>query len=390
MAGRPNPKDYMFTQLSGETCIKEPGSINGYDFVIEDLDNCTVYLLDHMAQLTADACKNCVLHIGPVEGSVFLRDCSDCIVTAACGQFRTKNCSNLRVFIFCNSDPSIEYSSALYFAPYSMSYPQQDNHFLKAGLDLGSDKWSQVFDFNAEDNVQHWILMPILEFQEFRYERSELGEPVNPVPRHEHYGGQLTSQLFIGSQQQTIQGMQTFGFDALQKDAEKVMEINSAKQYEDFFGESGAGYSSNSVEAFGYSQGNEVFGQGQEVIQDELSSEEEVDKEELELLKLRDIENQDRMRKLEDKDREERRLKEDKRKDSREDLQRWYNDRAKILEQKKDFNKEQEKVHYQKKEDFKSGNPWKKVGSMVDFKEITEKKPINRMRQVLLAKKNES
>jgi protein XRP2 len=397
MAARPNPKDFMFSRLSGETCVKEPGAINGYDFVIEDLDNCTVYLLDHMAQVTADMCKNCILHIGPVEGSVFLRDCSDCIVTAACGQFRTKNCSNLRVFLFSNSDPSIEYSTTLYFAPYSMKYPLQDSHFLKAGLDIGSDKWSQVFDFNAEDNVKHWALLPPQEFQEFIYQRPELGEPVNPVPRHASYGGALTHSLLIGSQKQEISGMQSFGFDALQKDAEKVMQTNSAPQYDDFFGDSTAynppagGYSPPSVD-FGFSAGNQAndpFGQPQ-AIPIVLGGEEEVDQEEIELHRLREIENQDRMRKLEDKDREERRLKEEKRKSSREELQKWYNDRAKILEQKKIYNREQEKDYMLKKEEFRMGNPWKKVGSMVDFKETTEKKAVNRMRQVLLAKKNES
>jgi hypothetical protein len=61
-----------------------------------------------------------------------------------------------------------------------------------------------------------------------------------------------------------------------------------------------------------------------------------------------------------------------------------------MLEAKKDYNREQEKDYHAKKQDFKTGNPWKKVGSMIDFKETTEKKAVTRMRQVLLAKKNEA
>ena len=44
-----NRKDYMFSQLNGEEVMKTPGQVNGLDFAIRFLENCTVKLLDHTA-----------------------------------------------------------------------------------------------------------------------------------------------------------------------------------------------------------------------------------------------------------------------------------------------------------------------------------------------------
>ena len=46
-----NRHDFIFKDKKGETLIKRPGDINGIDFVIKNLEDCKVYLLDHIAQL---------------------------------------------------------------------------------------------------------------------------------------------------------------------------------------------------------------------------------------------------------------------------------------------------------------------------------------------------
>ena len=44
-----NKEDFRFINRKDETLIKMPGDINGIDFQIRDLHNCTVYLLDWTA-----------------------------------------------------------------------------------------------------------------------------------------------------------------------------------------------------------------------------------------------------------------------------------------------------------------------------------------------------
>ena len=79
-----NKADFMFKAQQDQLLVKRPGDINGIDFMIKDLENCTVVLLDHCAQIQVDRCKNTKFFIGPVKASIFLRDCEDCEVTVAC------------------------------------------------------------------------------------------------------------------------------------------------------------------------------------------------------------------------------------------------------------------------------------------------------------------
>ena len=37
-------------------------------FFLKSLKNCSVYLFDHVAQLSVDDCKNCKFFIGPSKG----------------------------------------------------------------------------------------------------------------------------------------------------------------------------------------------------------------------------------------------------------------------------------------------------------------------------------
>lgn len=72
---RPNPKDFIIQRKKGETIVKRPGDIRGYDFCIMDCVDCTIVLADFSAQLQIDDCVNCKIFIGPVDGSAFFRDC---------------------------------------------------------------------------------------------------------------------------------------------------------------------------------------------------------------------------------------------------------------------------------------------------------------------------
>ena len=44
-----NKADFTFKNENGKELVKMPGDINGIEFMIKDLQNCTVVLLDHIA-----------------------------------------------------------------------------------------------------------------------------------------------------------------------------------------------------------------------------------------------------------------------------------------------------------------------------------------------------
>jgi protein XRP2 len=132
----------MFRDKKGEVLVKKPGDINGLEFMIKDLEDCTVVLLDNIAQLTVDRCKNTRLFIGPVKGSIFVRNCSDCHVIVSCGQFRCRELTDSSVYLYTPNDPIIESSSNLTFAPYNFKYPLLKQHAEAADL---------IGEFKAED-----------------------------------------------------------------------------------------------------------------------------------------------------------------------------------------------------------------------------------------------
>ena len=113
----------MFKSLQNQVCIKRPGDINGIDFMIKDLDDCTVVLLDHTAQIQVDRCKNTKFFIGPIKSSIFIRNCDNCEVTVCCSQFRCRDLTNSKVFLYTPNDPIVESSHHLTFAPYNFKYP---------------------------------------------------------------------------------------------------------------------------------------------------------------------------------------------------------------------------------------------------------------------------
>jgi hypothetical protein len=47
MAAKPDRKNFMFVDKKDETLIKKKGELNGLNFKMRNLQNCTVYLLDH-------------------------------------------------------------------------------------------------------------------------------------------------------------------------------------------------------------------------------------------------------------------------------------------------------------------------------------------------------
>ena len=63
-------------------------SVNGQQFIIEDCEDCDLYVFDDNAAVTIDECKNCRIFIGPCDSSIFIRDCYNCKLVFFCRQFR--------------------------------------------------------------------------------------------------------------------------------------------------------------------------------------------------------------------------------------------------------------------------------------------------------------
>lgn len=155
-----DPKDYMLTGLKDVTVGRLPGKLNGQQFVIQECENCNIYVFDHSATITIDDCVNCRIVLGPVKGSVFFRDCKDIKCVVACQQFRTRDCKKLEVFLCCATQPIIESSTGMKFGCFQYYYPELAFHFKDAGLSIFNNNWSNIHDFTPVSGETNWSLMP--------------------------------------------------------------------------------------------------------------------------------------------------------------------------------------------------------------------------------------
>eukprot|EP00694_Reclinomonas_americana_P004558 EC792472.1.p1 GENE.EC792472.1~~EC792472.1.p1 ORF type:complete len:139 (+),score=23.93 EC792472.1:30-446(+) len=81
-----NMADFVSSGKRGQVVVKEPGSLAGQQYVIEDCTDCDFFILDHVAAVNLDNCDRCRVFIGPCKGSMFLRNCKYCKVVVACQQ----------------------------------------------------------------------------------------------------------------------------------------------------------------------------------------------------------------------------------------------------------------------------------------------------------------
>ena len=93
---------------------------------------------------------------------MFIRDCykSKCVI--ACGQFRTRQCEDIKILLMCQSQPIIESSLRMGFGCFRAAYPELPQQFKEAKIDPWNNTWSNIFDFTKQYKPQHnhFYLLP--------------------------------------------------------------------------------------------------------------------------------------------------------------------------------------------------------------------------------------
>lgn len=158
-----NKNDYIFSKRVNESIVKQQGSIDGQQFIIEESRGCDIFLLDHIACVTVDQCKDCRIITGPIESSIFIRDCTDCIIVTICQQLRLRDCSNLKVFLCSTTGPIIETSRNITFGCYDYNYFGLADHFRAANLSVWNNSWFDVYDFNPSGGSGNFKLLDARE-----------------------------------------------------------------------------------------------------------------------------------------------------------------------------------------------------------------------------------
>ena len=158
-----NIEDYMFKGRSGETLVRNPGQVDGQQFVVEEVEDCDLWLLDHSATVSVDKATNSRFFIGPCASSVFIRDCTNCKFVVACQQMRLRDCKGLDILIYCKTQPILEPSDTIRVGCFDVFYDGLQQQFDAAELVPWTNPWCPWHDFNptgGSEEQGNWTLLP--------------------------------------------------------------------------------------------------------------------------------------------------------------------------------------------------------------------------------------
>ena len=181
-----------------------PGRAQIKSISLKNLEKSTIKIFDGITHALIQDCKDCTIQIAPISTYCKIQKCSNCTLSLACSSLQVHSSSNLTLFLFSETDPQIKSSTGLKFAPYNIAFSGQEQCFIDSLLNAYKDKWSEIYDFNRSDIDPHYELLSPKHFFEENIVFSDLGDPVNPVPRHIHYGGSLKYEIIPYSKQHTF------------------------------------------------------------------------------------------------------------------------------------------------------------------------------------------
>ena len=93
------------------------------------------------------------------------------------------------MFLYSKTDPVIEATTRMQFAPFNAACPRLTAAFAAANLQPTNNHWRRVFDFHKGDGsypMPHWSFLPDEEWEEWNIDLADHGvhgAPENPVPK---------------------------------------------------------------------------------------------------------------------------------------------------------------------------------------------------------------
>lgn len=153
---------YGFRNNTDEKLVLERETMYKKDVCLENLNNCTVLLLGTPSTLQLSSLKNCVIISGPVHTSVFAENCTECRLVIACQQLRLHSSKKCDVYLHVTSKAIIEDCSEIKLAPYNFKYKNINDDFASSGLDIETNNWNSIDDFNwlvANKQSPNWCVL---------------------------------------------------------------------------------------------------------------------------------------------------------------------------------------------------------------------------------------
>ena len=156
-----------------ETIYFKYGDINGSDVCLSNLINCTISICDNIGALRMNNIKHCIIITGPISSSLHVEYIEKSTINSIMRQCRIHYCKDTKFYIHVNSQPVIEYSDNVQFAPYNVKYKELNKNWEKSNVDKNINQWDNVKDFNwfKQQQSPHWSIIP-------KQERTDVVRPI--------------------------------------------------------------------------------------------------------------------------------------------------------------------------------------------------------------------
>ena len=126
---------------------KKEEIIGKNNIIIENIYNCTIYLLYDFKACYINNCQNSNIFIGCVCGATHITNCHYSKIYINTHQLRIHKTTKSDFYELINSNPIIEHSTENVFHPLKINYEGYENNLKISGIDVNNNKWNQVQDF---------------------------------------------------------------------------------------------------------------------------------------------------------------------------------------------------------------------------------------------------
>ena len=160
---------YIIEKQENQTIYKHYSEVAGANFKIRRNKNCTIYVLDYSSGMFIDDCENCKIITGPIDGSIMIRTSKNCSISTIARQLRFRDCENIKCFTYCPTDPAVESSFNIFFAPFNSFFPHLKELFQNANFNQNeSNHINSPYDFTPDKDLgngaKHFLMLPENEF----------------------------------------------------------------------------------------------------------------------------------------------------------------------------------------------------------------------------------
>lgn len=154
---------FGFKDVSDQTLMKTVSELENRQLNLQNLRNCKVIALGNPSTVQVASLVDCTVIVGPTSRSAFIKDCVNCKFMMACQQVRIHNTKDTQVYLHVTGAAIIENCSGVQVAPYSLTYPELEDHYKQSGLDLDTNNWDKIDDFhwlNENEESPNWSVIP--------------------------------------------------------------------------------------------------------------------------------------------------------------------------------------------------------------------------------------